>query len=85
MQNKNAGNEFYENCCMKAVNQCIGRAVRHINDYAVVLLFDKRYANKTKSLPGWIQRTLTISTNFGSAIAGTAKFFAAKRKLKTSS
>lgn len=45
---------------MKAVNQCIGRAVRHINDYATVLLVDVRYNRPaTKSaLPDWIKRSL---------------------------
>ncbi|XP_076290500.1 ATP-dependent DNA helicase DDX11 isoform X2 [Lasioglossum baleicum] len=53
-----AGQSFYENACMKAVNQCIGRAIRHINDYSTVVLFDKRYPQKTKALPHWIQRTV---------------------------
>ncbi|KAK0163479.1 hypothetical protein PV327_007154 [Microctonus hyperodae] len=75
-----AGNEYYENTCMKAVNQCIGRAVRHINDYSTVILLDKRYANKTKSLPGWIQRTLTVNNTFNTTIGDVAKFFAAKKK-----
>lgn len=67
---------------MKAVNQCIGRAVRHIADYSTVVLLDRRYANKTKSLPGWIQRTLTIQPNFGGCVQALARFFAAKRRLK---
>lgn len=75
-----AGNEYYENTCMKAVNQCIGRAVRHINDYSTVILLDKRYSNKTKSLPGWIQRTLTVNNTFNTTIGDVAKFFAGKKK-----
>ncbi|XP_076243503.1 ATP-dependent DNA helicase DDX11 isoform X2 [Calliopsis andreniformis] len=55
-----AGQNFYENSCMKAVNQCIGRAIRHINDYSTVVLFDKRYSHKIKALPRWIQRFLVF-------------------------
>ncbi|KAI4487393.1 hypothetical protein M0804_005542 [Polistes exclamans] len=76
----NAGQNFYENSCMKAVNQCIGRAVRHINDYSSVILVDKRYCNKMKALPRWIQRSLAVSQSFGNTISMLAKFFAAKKK-----
>jgi len=64
---------------MKAVNQCIGRSVRHINDYSTVVLLDKRYCHKVKVLPQWIQRSVTINDSFGSVIGNIAKFFAAKR------
>ncbi|XP_018054868.1 PREDICTED: probable ATP-dependent DNA helicase DDX11 [Atta colombica] len=74
-----AGNNFYENSCMKAVNQCIGRSVRHINDYSTVVLLDKRYCHKIKVLPQWIQRSVTINNSFGSVVGNIAKFFAAKR------
>lgn len=64
---------------MKAVNQCIGRSVRHINDYSTVVLLDKRYRHKVKVLPQWIQRTVTVNDSFGPVIANIAKFFSAKR------
>lgn len=55
-----SGHTFYENLCMKAVNQCIGRAVRHKDDFATVLLLDERYnRNNTKNaLPEWIKRRI---------------------------
>ncbi len=37
------GSEYYENMCMQAVNQSIGRSIRHAKDYAVILLIDHRY------------------------------------------
>jgi chromosome transmission fidelity protein 1 len=49
---------------MKAVNQSIGRAVRHKNDYATILLLDERY-NRTltkNALPDWIKRSLKTFT-----------------------
>ena len=60
---KAAGREFYENACMRAVNQCIGRAIRHRNDYAAILLVDKRYSTLRiqKKLPQWIQESMDTS------------------------
>ena len=39
-----AGGQYYEDLCMKAVNQCVGRVIRHRGDYAAVVLADARYA-----------------------------------------
>lgn len=54
---KQAARDFYENACMRAVNQSIGRAIRHQNDYAAIVLLDRRFGTeriRTK-LPGWIR------------------------------
>lgn len=37
------GREYYEDLCFKAVNQCVGRVVRHKGDYAAVVLLDTRW------------------------------------------
>lgn len=76
-----SGQRHYENLCMKAVNQSIGRAVRHKDDYASVVLLDKRYLqqNRQKSLPEWIQRSLESHEKFGSAFGSLRKFFQERR------
>lgn len=38
-----AGREYFEDLCMKAVNQCIGRVIRHGGDWAAILLVDQRW------------------------------------------
>ncbi|CAK4031720.1 ATP-dependent RNA helicase chl1 [Lecanosticta acicola] len=52
-----ASREHAENVCMRSVNQAIGRAIRHKNDWASILLFDARYskARIRSKLPGWIK------------------------------
>lgn len=54
---------------MKAVNQSIGRSVRHQQDYASVLLLDHRYQKDSicNALPKWLKRSLQIHTDFRSA------------------
>eukprot|EP00743_Colponemidia_sp_Colp-15_P010716 GILK01011837.1.p1 GENE.GILK01011837.1~~GILK01011837.1.p1 ORF type:complete len:858 (+),score=121.79 GILK01011837.1:230-2803(+) len=76
------GREYYENICMKAVNQSIGRAIRHINDFATIVLIDRRYSTEQicSKLPKWIASRLTRDGRFGSQFASLSKFFALKRK-----
>ncbi|KAJ2904640.1 chromosome transmission fidelity 1 [Zalerion maritima] len=56
---KSASREFYENACMRAVNQSIGRAIRHRGDHAAIVLADRRFAAPRirSKLPGWIQKS----------------------------
>lgn len=54
---KQAARDFYENACMRAVNQSIGRAIRHQGDYAAIVLVDRRFGTERirAKLPGWIR------------------------------
>lgn len=54
---KQVARDFYENACMRAVNQSIGRAIRHRGDYAAIVLVDRRFGTERirGKLPGWIR------------------------------
>ena len=70
--------DYYVNLCMKAVNQCVGRAIRHINDYAAILLLDGRYVEQTavsSRLSNWIGKSLRRSRNFGECQGSLVRFF----------
>lgn len=63
---RDPASEYYNNLCMKAVNQCIGRAIRHQNDYSAMLLLDNRYQAQhvRTALPSWIENNLAVCKNF---------------------
>ncbi|AOA63340.1 Putative DNA helicase [Komagataella phaffii CBS 7435] len=71
-----ASKDFYENICMRSVNQSVGRAIRHINDYAVIFLLDNRYNNTNiqQKLSGWIRKRFASFT-MSKAISETEDFF----------
>lgn len=75
------GDVYYNNLCMKAVNQSIGRAIRHRNDYAAILLLDYRYKTSVvrNALPGWILKSFNFHEKFGSAFFDLRKFFSTKK------
>ena len=80
---KQAGREFYENACMRAVNQSVGRAIRHIGDYAAIVMVDKRFGNARirGKLSAWIQDGLVNGAEekpFAELIGGLSAFFRSK-------
>ncbi|KAM3413079.1 hypothetical protein ACQJBY_004317 [Aegilops geniculata] len=85
-----SGQEYYENLCMKAVNQCIGRAIRHVNDYAAMLLVDSRYSHTSsgrgfscpvEKLPQWIKTRLTCGQNYGEVHRLLLQFFRTNKQI----
>ncbi|CUS49611.1 LAQU0S24e00276g1_1 [Lachancea quebecensis] len=77
---KKATREFYENICMKAVNQSIGRAIRHAQDYANIYLVDKRYSSVQvqKKLSNWVAKRIRHTTSLGELFEESAKWYADK-------
>lgn len=53
--------QYYENLAMRAVNQSVGRAIRHINDYAAIFLIDERYSlpKIQNKLSKWIRDSIS--------------------------
>lgn len=70
------GTVLIENLCMKAINQSIGRAIRHQRDFASIVLLDHRYARPSilAKLPAWIRDRVEVKATFGPAFAAMRKF-----------
>uniref|UniRef100_A0A3Q1H8C3 Helicase ATP-binding domain-containing protein n=1 Tax=Anabas testudineus TaxID=64144 RepID=A0A3Q1H8C3_ANATE len=68
---RSPGQALIENLCMKAVNQSIGRAIRHRGDYSSIVLCDRRYSRPAtlSKLPTWIKARTSTHTSFGPAFA----------------
>lgn len=79
---RGAGNRLYEAMCMKAVNQSIGRSIRHVNDFASILLLDRRYANDRvmEQLPKWIGDLVLVSANFNETERDLVNFYSFHKK-----
>ncbi|KAK9239134.1 helicase C-terminal domain-containing protein [Lipomyces kononenkoae] len=79
-----ASREYYENVCMRAVNQSIGRGIRHAKDYTVILFVDSRFGNATiqNKLPKWIRDRMTsgptADTTIGGVLRNVREFFKTK-------
>jgi len=88
--NNGRGRAYYEALCMRGVNQSIGRAIRHVGDYACILLCDKRWGmfgtssartKAAKALPDWIESRLVVpERNYGEIQAKLAQFFKARQQ-----
>lgn len=72
------GQQYYENLCVKGINQSIGRAIRHRNDYAAIILLDRRYSMKSSiksGLSGWMRKSHFEYERFGPMFSELKAFF----------
>lgn len=78
------GRSYYENTCWKAINQSIGRAIRHRADYATLLLVDKRYnrSNISSKLPVWLSNSFQQINSFSQAKDLIERFFSQRTNPK---
>uniref|UniRef100_A0A670Z4X6 Regulator of telomere elongation helicase 1 n=1 Tax=Pseudonaja textilis TaxID=8673 RepID=A0A670Z4X6_PSETE len=76
-QNCLSGNAWYTQQASRAVNQAIGRVIRHRQDYGAIFLCDSRFAlPETKAmLPSWIRPHVKTYENFGHAVRDFSHFF----------
>ncbi|KAG2145902.1 DNA repair helicase [Suillus clintonianus] len=79
---KDAAAEMYENMCMNAVNQSIGRAIRHRGDWASLVLIDRRFTSPAirGKLPQWLRNDVAVCETFGQAMKHLGNFYREKRQ-----
>lgn len=83
-----SGEEWYVLEAARAVNQAIGRVIRHRHDYGAILLCDGRFANprQQSQLSKWIQghlKAMDMRSNvtFGKHIGDINRFFRNAQKM----
>jgi regulator of telomere elongation helicase 1 len=74
---KLSGNDWYVQEACRAVNQALGRVIRHKNDYGAMILCDERFASESnrKCLSAWLQPSWHVCQSFGPVAAELGKFF----------
>jgi regulator of telomere elongation helicase 1 len=70
------GDDWYRTEAMRAVNQCIGRVIRHHKDFGAVVLADTRFVRLLGSLSQWVRTGVAVHGAFGDTYRGLAAFFA---------
>ncbi|PZC79394.1 hypothetical protein B5X24_HaOG216389 [Helicoverpa armigera] len=72
-----SGDEWYSLEATRAVNQAIGRVIRHQNDYGAILLCDSRFNSpKLKNqLSAWLRDHINVSNKFGETVGEICRFF----------
>ncbi|XP_053783026.1 regulator of telomere elongation helicase 1 isoform X1 [Desmodus rotundus] len=78
-----SGQDWYRQQASRAVNQAIGRVIRHRHDYGVVFLCDHRFtcADSRAQLPSWVRPHVKVYDHFGHVVRDVAQFFRVAQKM----
>uniref|UniRef100_A0A8B9RQT2 DNA 5'-3' helicase n=1 Tax=Accipiter nisus TaxID=211598 RepID=A0A8B9RQT2_9AVES len=72
------GSQWYEIQAYRALNQALGRCIRHRNDWGALILVDDRFRNNPNKyitgLSKWIRQQIQHHENFGSALESLHAF-----------
>lgn len=71
------GEDWYSLEATRAVNQAIGRVIRHRNDYGAIFLLDSRFSNPRviNQMSKWLRNQIKVSNNFGELMKDIRLFF----------
>jgi len=61
-----SGNQWYEIQAFRALNQALGRCIRHKKDWGAILMVDDRYSSNeryTNSLSRWVRKSIVHYSN----------------------
>ncbi|XP_072326032.1 Fanconi anemia group J protein [Scyliorhinus torazame] len=78
------GSQWYEIQAFRALNQALGRCIRHRNDWGALILVDDRFRSNTKKyitgLSKWIRQQVQHHPNFNCALDSLCMFSNAHQK-----
>ncbi|KAG7327644.1 hypothetical protein KOW79_009250 [Hemibagrus wyckioides] len=79
-----SGQEWYRQQASRAVNQAIGRVIRHREDFGAIFLCDYRFkgTDVRQQLPSWVRPHVRTHENFGTVVRDAAQFFRVAQKLR---
>lgn len=71
------GEEWYNQQASRAVNQAVGRVIRHRHDYGAIIFCDERFAhsNRQSQISLWIRPHIKCYSKFGEVVFTLAQFF----------
>ncbi|WOG99221.1 hypothetical protein DCAR_0518569 [Daucus carota subsp. sativus] len=71
------GEEWYSQQASRAINQAVGRVIRHRHDYGAIIFCDERftYTNRQSQISVWIQPHIKCYSKFGDVVFTLTRFF----------
>ena len=72
-----SGKDWYSQQATRAVNQAIGRVIRHVQDYGAIILIDERYSwsSNRSQISKWLRDRVKVQSNSDELVATLDKFF----------
>ncbi|KAL5576411.1 hypothetical protein UlMin_018110, partial [Ulmus minor] len=71
------GEDWYSQQASRAVNQAVGRVIRHRHDYGAIIFCDERFShqNRQSQISLWIQPHIKCYSKFGDVVFSLTRFF----------